>query len=288
MSSTALQRPLTPTKASPAPPQDSPGTWRHPRLEEISKRQNAAIFGEKNVKKVVYNVAALIAMFAIQGFVSQWFSPVPPTLGRFATYIYRIAQLVPLYNIAVACMPLVRSPDEMADIALTPGQRKLLGLPPSSNPPTPGSVYSTPPRYSRTPSMSGSTGGKRNFSDSTINGQTSPSLFRSPLDFGGNLSTSSFGASSNFGASASAFGGSGSALAGSPLIQKAIHGARRSSFGSPSPMVGSINGGSIFGSGPESPSPSPANGKRSSVSLNNKWLYEKGRRSSGNMFLQAS
>ncbi|KAK8038076.1 nuclear pore complex component-domain-containing protein [Apiospora phragmitis] len=282
MSSAALQRPLTPTKASPAPPQDSPGTWRHPRLEEISKRQNAATFGEKNVKKVVYNVAALIAMFAIQGFVSQWLSPVPPTISKSATYVYRIAQLIPLYNIAVACMPLIQSQDEMSDIALTPGQRKLLGLPPSSNPPSPGSVYSTPPRYSRTPSMSGSTGGKRNFSDSTVNGQTSPSLFRSPLDFGGSVSTSSFGAS------ASAFGGSGSALAGSPLIQKAFQGARRSSFGSPSPMVGSINGGSMFGSGPESPSPSPANGKRSSVSLNNKWLYEKGRRSSGNMFLQAS
>lgn len=75
MSSTTIQRPLTPTKASPAPPQDSPGTWRHPRLEEISKRQNAITFGEKNVKKVVYNAAALVAMFAIHGFVSQWFSP---------------------------------------------------------------------------------------------------------------------------------------------------------------------------------------------------------------------
>ncbi|KAK6834572.1 nuclear pore complex component [Apiospora arundinis] len=275
MSSTALQKPLTPTKPSSAPPQDSPGTWRHPRLQEIAKRQNATTFGEKNVKKVVYNVVALVAMFALHGLVAKWISPVPLAVSQFATYVYRIAQLIPLYNMAVACMPLVRSQDDMSDIALTPGQRQLLGLPPSSNPPSPGSTYSTPPRYSRTPSMSGSTSGKRNFSDSPVNGQTSPSFFRSPLDFGGNVSTSSLGAS-------------GSALAGSPLIQKAMQGARRSSFGSSTPMVGSINGGSIFGSGPESPSPSPANGKRSSVSLNNKWLYEKGRRSSGNMFLQAS
>ncbi|KAK7953898.1 nuclear pore complex component [Apiospora saccharicola] len=275
MSSTTIQRPLTPTKASPAPPQDSPGTWRHPRLEEISKRQKATTFGEKNVKKVVYNAAALVAMFAIHGFVSQWFSPGPLAVSQLATYVYRIVQLIPIYNIAVACMPLIRSQDEMSDIALTPGQRKLLGLAPASNPPSPGSVYSTPPRYSRTPSMSGSTGGKRNFSDSPVDGRTSPSLYRSPLDFGGNSSIGSFGAS-------------GSVLAGSPLIQKAMNGARRSSFGASSPMIGSINGGSIFGNGPESPSPSPANGKRSSVSLNNKWLYEKGRRSSGNMFLQAS
>ncbi|KAK8002860.1 hypothetical protein PG989_002579 [Apiospora arundinis] len=151
MSSTALQKPLTPTKPSSAPPQDSPGTWRHPRLQEIAKRQNATTFGEKNVKKVVYNVVALVAMFALHGLVAKWISPVPLAVSQFATYVYRIAQLIPLYNMAVACMPLVRSQDDMSDIALTPGQRQLLGLPPSSNPPSPGSTYSTPPRYSRTP-----------------------------------------------------------------------------------------------------------------------------------------
>jgi nucleoporin POM34 len=39
----------------------------------------------------------------------------------------------------------------------------------------------------------------------------------------------------------------------------------------------------VFGEGP--PTPTPATGKRSSVSLNSKWLYEKGRRNSGSSWL---
>lgn len=71
----------------------------------------------------------------------------------------------------------------------------------------------------------------------------------------------------------------------SPLLQKAIAGgmggARRSSFGSTS--LGASTATSLFDEGPATPSPS--SGKRSSVGLNNKWLYEKGRRTSNNSFL---
>src|ERR1700709_2542966 len=53
--------------------------------------------------------------------------------------------------------PLWHPKDDMSDINLTPLQRQLLSLGPSSAPPTPGSAYSTPPRYPRsTPQSSGS------------------------------------------------------------------------------------------------------------------------------------
>ena len=75
-----------------------------------------------------------------------------------------------------------------------------------------------------------------------------------------------------------------------------MNGARRSSIGSlgsPSPSLGISFGASSFGASlfvPDSPSPNPAAaGKRSSIGLNSKWLYEKGRerRASGNARLFA-
>lgn len=45
----------------------TPGKWRHPMLAEIVKRQNAATFDENNVKRLVWNGAALIMTFALGG-----------------------------------------------------------------------------------------------------------------------------------------------------------------------------------------------------------------------------
>ncbi|KAI1853781.1 hypothetical protein JX266_001765 [Neoarthrinium moseri] len=269
MSSTLQRTISTPTKNATATVQESPGNWRHPRLAEITRRQNATTFGEKNVRRIAWNIALFVGIIAATT-VLQRYLPFTQSCCTSSPlrWAYKLILGVPVVNIAVACLPLVRPKDDLADIPLTPGQRKLLGLGPSSAPPTPGSVYSTPPRYSRTPSMSGSTGSRRSFSN-----LDSPSAYRSPGD----------GANLNLGASASQF-----SPAGSPLIQKAFNGARRSSIssiGSPSPFgksFGMSTSASIFGGAPDSPSPSPANGKRSTVGLNNKWLYEKGRRSSGN------
>lgn len=70
----------------------------------------------------------------------------------------------------------------------------------------------------------------------------------------------------------------------SPLLHKAMGGmnARRTSYGSPSPLGPGSQKAWL-----DAPStPSPSGGKGVSVSLNNKWLYEKGRGSPGssNMF----
>lgn len=175
-----------------------------------------------------------------------------------------VVQVLPLVNIARACLPILRSKDDLSDIALTPAQRALLGLPPSSAPPTPNSVYSTPPRYARTPSINGSVG--------------KPSPASSPLSANGSP------------ASTTRPNGSPYSPAASPLLQKAVgySGGRRSSYGSPSPFNASTSSfnlsttSSLFSEPP--PTPSPIGGKRTSVGLNNKWLYDRSRRSSGNVW----
>jgi nucleoporin POM34 len=180
-------------------------------------------------------------------------------LDPYASYTYHALQLLLTYNLIVACWPLFRKKDDLADIPLTPGQRKLLGLPPSSKPPTPGSQYVTPPRYARTPTtLSGSPGSKGSFSNSMS--PTSGSISGSPFSPGA-----------------------------SPLLQKTMgaagmNGSRRHSYGSPSPLGPGASRGAV----PEIPgSPSPMTSKGASVGLNNKWLYDKGRRSSGNSRLYA-
>ncbi|KAI1126014.1 nuclear pore complex component-domain-containing protein [Nemania abortiva] len=250
----------TPTKAPATPTTESPGTWRHPRIQEIAKRQQASTFSDKNIRQIIINLVLLICLLVLRSLTRKALLPINRLAPRGlinADSVYYLILALPLFNIAISFAPLFRRPDDLSDIALTPAQRKLLGLPPSSTPPTPGSVYSTPPRYARTPSVSGSTG-RRSFS-------SSPILNRSPSNQGNPTPA-----------------GNGSGLA-SPnqhhLLQKAMFGARRSSLGSigsPSPIRGSVSAGaSIFGNGPETPSPSPA-GKSSTIGLSNKWRYEKG------------
>jgi len=68
------QRPIT-----PAPVAESPGNWSHPRLREITRRRNATTFTDKNVRKIAYNIAALIGLWALQrvteSAVTSFFSP---------------------------------------------------------------------------------------------------------------------------------------------------------------------------------------------------------------------
>ena len=179
--------------------------------------------------------------------------------------MYHGIQLTLTYNILVAFWPLLRTPDDLSDIPLTPAQRKLLGLPPTSKPPTPGSQYSTPPRVARTPTPSGSPANKiGSFSNSPLSGSPKSGSVK----------------------------GSPYSPAQSPFLQKAVGGAgfdgsRRHSYGSSSPLgpTGSRANVTL----PEMPStPTPLAGKGASIGLNNRWLYEKGRRNSGNARIFAS
>ena len=182
----------------------------------------------------------------------------------YAKWAYSALLLIPSSNIIVALLPLVRAPDNMEDIPLTPSQRKLLGLPASTKIETPGTVYSTPPKYSRTPSLAGTPVSNRSYASSPLSGKGSPaSAIR--------LNNSTF-----------------SPVAASPLLKTisgSPNGARRSSFGSASQSQLGASTASLFG-GEAPPTPSPSGGKRSSIGLNNKWLYERGRRTSSNSWAQ--
>ncbi|EFX02657.1 nuclear pore complex protein [Grosmannia clavigera kw1407] len=267
---------------------DSPGNWRHPRMDEITRRRSANVFTESNLKTAIYNGLALGVVYVARtanGTVYQqicrFLVPV-----RYAPTLWLLVQLALVLNIARAIMPLFRQPDTMADIPLTPGQRKLLGLVPvrMSASVTPGGVaaFTTPPRYARTPSMS-----------------SSPAAAASGLTAASNMATGSRSSYASY---------TSSPISSSPLFNKtrAVSGTsssfstaaspfpkgRRSSFGSfgspgavssgagpasaPSPSLFSESTLSVFPG-----TPSPSSGKRLSMGLNNKWLYEKGRRGSG-------
>lgn len=193
-----------------------------------------------------------------------------PDVKWYIAWAFIAFYMLPLWNIFVACLPLVRGPDDMADIPLTPAQRKLLGLPPSSRPAAPDTTYNTPPRYARTPSIAGSTG--------------RASASTSPLSANGGSPT---GARVN---------GSPYSPIASPLLHKAVGYSPKRSFsqGSQSPLntsnfnTSTLNASttsfnsSVFSETPATPS--PPGGKKISVGLNNKWLYERSRRNSGNIW----
>lgn len=254
--------PLTPrAKAVSATPQDrstpstpQTGSWEHPRLGEITRRQNATTFGDRNVRRVIYNGSTLFICWVLEKFlraklpvVFKTFEPLQP----WPTYLYYFLRFVFAYNIFMAFWPLLRPKDDLSDIPLTPAQRSLLGLPPASAPPTPGSTYITPPRYARSPVP-------RNSASNSPRGG-SP-LSGSPRDSPMNGTPSKEGRGSPFSPGAS------------PLLQKSFNNQRRGSYGSPSPL------GRI---GAEPGTPSPSGGGKASVGLNSKWLYEKGRAPGG-------
>ena len=276
-----MSTPVKTTPASEAPVTDSPGTWRHPRLDEITRRRNATTFSEKNVRQIAYGAISLAAIWLLQSvsklkyvrnmyvavdgcvalrILADWCNSVPDSAEPYLSFLWIFFQIIPLLNIVSACLPLMRREDDLADIPLTPAQRKLLGLPQTSAPPTPDAKFSTPPRYSRTPSIAGSVGSRGSYTSSPLSGRGSPALQG---------------------------GGSGSPYSpmGSPLYKKGLDlstNGRRSSFGSPSPFAASTSTNLFSDPG----SPSPSGGKRTSVGLNSKWLYERGRRSSGSAWMQ--
>lgn len=184
-------------------------------------------------------------------FKLQAFEPV-------TTPVVFLLYLLGLYNMTIALLPLIRNKDEITDIPLTPAQRALLGLNPNATPPlAPGTQYTTPPRYPPSPTP-------RHVSPitSSPNGLGSP-ISRSP----------SFGRERSASPSAS------------PLWQKTVSRgqvlARKSSSGTPSPLgpgIGMRDVSSVLGT-PNTPSPTA--GRGATVGLNNKWLYQKGRASSG-------
>ncbi|CAD0052095.1 unnamed protein product [Aureobasidium pullulans] len=249
MSSTAVLKPspaasrfvapTTPMRPSSAPstPQKSPtkvetpGTWRHPNMDEINRRKNASTFNSDNVHSILINLVALLSFLLAPGMLYSYWASI-------------LVRCVPVINIALALMPLARPTDDMTDIALTREQRQLLGLTPQDVPlPTGSPGYITPPRYSRSSTPRSSA--QRHASGSPMTRKGSPSSF----------DQSTLGVSK---------GPSGSPFSVSPLMQKAVGGASAARTSSPlDNSLGSSSSGLATG--------------KASVSLNSKWLYERGK-----------
>ncbi|KAJ5775509.1 uncharacterized protein N7511_000520 [Penicillium nucicola] len=257
--------PATPKAATSLAPASegtgTPGKWRHPMLAEIVRRQNAATFGEKNVKRLVSNGAVLIMTYALGGTAKAYSSKILDTGDAFRDFAMVICQLFLFANIIMALYPLFRPKDDLSDIPLTPTQRKLLGLDPSATPPaTPGTTFATPPRYrlstSRKPSPASRPSSPMSANASFSERRPSAGTPYSPVS--------------------------------SPLLYKAVSNGgldsgRRQSFGSSSFGASSFGassfGASSFGESSLGPStPSPLAGKRASLGVKNKWLYERSRR----------
>lgn len=62
--------PKASTSAQPVGPEASntPGKWRHPQLSEIVRRQDASTFGDKNMRKLVWNGGALVVTWMFSDF----------------------------------------------------------------------------------------------------------------------------------------------------------------------------------------------------------------------------
>ncbi|OAA64428.1 nuclear pore complex protein [Niveomyces insectorum RCEF 264] len=286
----ATTTPKTTTTPTRAADTDSPGNWQHPRLDEITRRRAASVFGESNLKTVVYNGLAWGFVFLARTATGMPFKQVTKLAhdvvpAQYIDFVSLTLQAVFAFNIVCALLPLFRQTDNLTDVPLTPGQRKLLGLPAVKAPATPDAVYSTPPRYTRTPSLSGSVTslGTAANNKPSANGKNSGGK-------GGPFASSPISTSPLFfKAKNGSNGGGGGSSAVSPFSPgSALQSARRASFGSPKALAsggGGIGLGGTF-SFPESAlsgvpgTSSPSSGKRLSMGLNNKWLYEKGRRSS--------
>ncbi|GIK00161.1 hypothetical protein Aspvir_004181 [Aspergillus viridinutans] len=234
----------------------TPGKWRHPRLNEVVRRQNAGTFGDRNIRKLIWNGAALVATWVFGNTVKSY-SLRLQNLGQYPAYpdlALHVVQLILALNILVALYPLFRPKDDLSDIPLTPTQRSLLGLDPSTTPPlTPGTTYITPPRYRLSASRTATPASKG---------------ASSPLSGSAGLSGRRLSSGASFSPSTS------------PLLYKAVsnggkESGRRPSFGSSSTFSRS----SLFGESSIGPaSPSPVGGKRANLGLSNKWLYERSRR----------
>lgn len=284
---TTPQTPATPTTQSQQSYTPS-GSWRHPKFDEIARRQYATTFDERNVRAIVANAGLLfLSIYAnsitskvkLLDYAAYADAPKQPCIGKltslrtpinalvtsvpYSEWAFILVRLAFVANIAIAFAPLIRRyyPDDIADIPLTPSQRASMGLKTDVlSPQTPGSAYAspnyvTPPRYTRSTPRSNS------FSAQGERSSASPLSGSPRASFGQSSSNSPFSPSNN---------------AGSPLFQKALGGGsatKRLSYGG-SPMSSSLFSDSSSSATPGTPTPSTG---KASVGLNNKWLYEKRR-----------
>jgi nucleoporin POM34 len=163
----------------------------------------------------------------------------------WSDYVLLGCRILPLVFIGFALSPLWRTKDDLSDIPLTPKQRQLLGLAPSSRPATPGSTYVTPPRYSRSATP------------------RSDASSRSGSPYSGSRGASPIGTTG---------------YSPSPLFHKALNRDATRRNGSPGQALA---GGRFTADSMRiaSNTPSPKTGQANGIGLTSRWLYEKSRTS---------
>lgn len=70
MASPAPRTPSTPASQKQQVPITPNGAWKHPRFEEITRRQHATTFDERNAKIVAINTTLLVGSFTALPVVS--------------------------------------------------------------------------------------------------------------------------------------------------------------------------------------------------------------------------
>lgn len=198
----------------------------------------------------MYNIGGIVAIYYLGRKLNSTLTSIIQNslpINQYAGFLLYFLQSVFFYNIVIASLPLFRQADNLADIPLTPAQRKLLGLSPLATPPKFNTQFSTPPRYAR----------------------TSTPLSRSPINRERNTGISTVEREATL-------PGNSSGSQFSPLgrFSSSLNSNRRSSTG-----LNSLGPGfNISQDVPGSPTPSHLKG---SIALNNKWLYDRGRKNSG-------
>ncbi|EPS37752.1 hypothetical protein H072_8560 [Dactylellina haptotyla CBS 200.50] len=282
-----MPAPTTPSRTAAAPPngQGTPGSWKHPKFDEILRRQDARSFSDRRLTQALKNGGAL-AVSLILSYVfynSRLYTNLPR--NEFFNAVYVIVhwslnglRFLFVYNVFDAISGAFRGPDPMVDIPLTADQRSTLSLPPTPSSaavapiPAETSQYVTPPRYNKSsplPSPANrastptpSTPNNRPFSNISGISSAKPRVTStgSPVGPGQNLLTSP----GSFRSSSPVFN------TPSPLKPIGAGLEKRHSFSSPMNTNGTrqamIGQGSLVGSMGTNASPS--------VVASGKWLYE--------------
>ncbi|CAN6645293.1 hypothetical protein TRVA0_021S00430 [Trichomonascus vanleenenianus] len=141
----------TPNASKPSTPSKMPtGHWEHPAMKDVMKR---TVNKELVLRKSLINAGLLVASYFGDRIVRKWTQSSPiyiatefPEVATAWWYLWTALQVLFAYNILIGVYQLLRPQESFDDLAFTPSQRKLLGLPESPKTVSPADTAS-PPRY---------------------------------------------------------------------------------------------------------------------------------------------
>ncbi|GAO49225.1 hypothetical protein SAICODRAFT_29738 [Saitoella complicata NRRL Y-17804] len=160
--STPQSKLMTPV-ASPAsfhtptsPPHQTPtGAWKHPALETLAADRSICVAGPERTKRIIWNALAMLVFRWISNAIAESESlaayfPSSSSIPTYSTGAYYAIQCLFVYNIVQTVAMFLFPSEPSSTAALTPDQRKLLGLEGNVhfNSAT-GAQVVTPPRYQR-------------------------------------------------------------------------------------------------------------------------------------------